>query len=189
VSVDRLSLALVSLGFLVLLVGVYFYVSPYLITRIESDSKDVPQRGLITVTLNLEQGDRIEGNFTVDNHYQGDNAIGFRIRDPDDSLIFKTVTGRWHFAFTAEKCGEYTIYLDDGQSSPFSTPSTKTVSWSYQATVKAFPGYVSLVVALIGLLMLVYGLSRVALRRRICEEPVILDTIGSPKVSDCPTTD
>jgi hypothetical protein len=133
---------------------------------------DVPQRGLTTLALNLEQGDRIEGNFTVDNHYRGDNAIGFRIRSPDDSLPFEKVTGRWHFAFTADKCGEYTIYLDDGQSSPFSTPSTKTVSWSYQTTVKAFPGYLRLVLAVIGLLMLVYGLSRVALRLRIREEPV-----------------
>jgi hypothetical protein len=155
-KVDRLSKALIFLGFSVLIVGLFFYLIPLGMSNTKTDSFQVPNLQTATSTFVLNKGDRIEGYFTI---LGGSNDIRFNIQDPYGSVILNagTVTGRRDFAFTAEYSGAYTLFFDNG----YSIFTSKTVFLSYSGTV-AFPSAIAIVIALIGLLILIFGLSRVS---------------------------
>lgn len=155
--VDRLSKSLLFLGFIVLVVGLYFYVSPYLTTNTTTDTFTVQALHYNVASTQLSKGDRVEGYFTV---VGGNGDIDFRIKDPYGSVILDAgrVTGRRDFAFTAEFSGTYTYYFDN----TFSLITSKTVFFSHNETIVAFPRDLTLVGALIGLMIVLLGISRVA---------------------------
>jgi hypothetical protein len=154
-KVDRLSKSLLFLGIVVLIIGLYFYLVPLGMSNTKTDNFQVSPLQYRTVTFILNKGDRIEGYFTV---LGGSNDIRFNIKDPYASTILDagTVTGRRDFAFTAEYSGAYTLTFDNS----YSLLTTKTVFLSYSSTV-AFPSAIAIAIALIGLLILIFGLSRV----------------------------
>jgi hypothetical protein len=156
-KVDRLTKLLLSLGFVVLVVGLFFYLVPHVgMSNTKTDNFQVPPLQYVTSTFVLSQGDRIEGYFTV---LGGGNDINFNIKDPYASTILDAgrVTGRRDFAFTAEYSGAYTLTFDNS----FSILTSKNVFLSYSSNV-AFPSLIAVVIALIGLLILIGGLSRVS---------------------------
>lgn len=156
-KIDRLSQTLIFLGFVVLIVGLYFYIFPYLTTNTRTDTFDVSALHSQIMSVQLNKGDRCEGYFTV---IGGNGDIDFRIKDPYGSVILDAgrVTGRRDFAVTAEYSGTYTFYWDN----TFSLITSKTVFFSHNWTVVAFPRELTLLVALLGLLLVILGSSRIA---------------------------
>lgn len=155
-QVDRIGSFLLIVGLALLMVGLYFYVFPYMTTRTTNDNFNVPALQTITVTWNLDKGSRIEGYFTVRG---GNDDIRFSIKDPYGSVILNagTITGRGDFAFTAESTGAYTMYFDNS----YSIFTSKAVFLSYQATVIPISTNVFLTLILLGLALLLLGVSRV----------------------------
>lgn len=153
-KVDRLTKSLIFIGFIVLLVGLYFYVSPYVTSGTRTDSIGVQPWHTQMATIQLSKGDTSEGYFTVRG---GNDNMKFSIKDPYGSVILDagTVTGRRDFAFTAQFSGAYTAYFDN------SFPDDKTVYFSYSGTYAAFPRDLTLLIALLGFLIMLLGLARV----------------------------
>lgn len=89
----------------------------------KTQSQEVAPLHYHMLTFFLEQGDRIEGEFTVRG---GDDDIIFYIKDPYGNIVYEPpgqVHG-WHkFSITASSNGAYTLYFDN----TFSLITSKSV--------------------------------------------------------------
>lgn len=153
--VDRLTSLLIIVGGVLIIVGLFFYISPFLTSNTRNENHNVPALQYLTLTWALDKAEKIEGYFTVRG---GGDDVDFHIKDPYGSVILDAgrVTGRRDFAFTAEYSGAYTLYFDNS----FSIFTSKTIFLSYQQTLRIFPGDLSLLITILGVLILVLGVIR-----------------------------
>lgn len=149
----RLTNSLIIVGLVTLIIGLYFDFFPYVTTRTWTDIYNIPNDEQAVSPIQLGRGDIYEGQFTV---MRGE-AIDFSIRDPYGSLILNagTVTGGRDFSFTAESDGTYTKYFNN-----IVTTGYKTISDSYTITGAPIRD-TWLPIAVVGLILTLFGLSRV----------------------------
>lgn len=144
---------LTYVGFVILLVGLFFYLYPYITTKTRTEDYDVPALQTLTLTMHFEEGERIEGYFTVRG---GNDDVKFYIKNPYGAIILDAgmMTGRHDFAFTAEHTGVFTLYFDN----TFSLLTSKTIFFSYQLTVRTILDELRLPMVLVGVGILSVGL-------------------------------
>lgn len=104
------NIAIFVSGIVALGVGLVFPVSKEYVEHI-----DVPSKVIATYTLNLREGEEIDGSFTIRGFVE---KIGFYIKDPEGNRIYDagTVEGQGKFRIVAENSGFYTLYFDNSLS-------------------------------------------------------------------------
>ena len=148
---------LVFVGFVIVLVGLLLYLTPYVTSPTRREQHNVPALQTLTLTMHFEKGERMEGYFKCmhANDIRSDD-IRFYIKNPYGAVILDagTVTGRHDFAFTAEHSGVFTLYFDN----TFSLLTSKIIVFRHKVTVKSSYPELSLPTALIGIAILAVGL-------------------------------
>ena len=144
--------ALMYIGAILIIVGLFLYFSPYT-TSTKTEDYDVRRGVMLEVTWpDLEKGERISGYFTIRG---GDEEVKFYIKDPYGAIIHDagTVKSRHDFAFTAEHSGVYSLYFEN-----YAGTSDKHIFVTYETKFKSIFHDLSLPIVLIGALILVAGL-------------------------------
>lgn len=144
---------LTFVGILIMIVGLFFYLFPYITSRMRTEDHSVSAMQRLTLTMHFEKHERLEGYFTVRG---GNDDVKFYIKNPYGAVILDAgmVTGRHDFAFTAEHEGVYTLYFDN----TFSLITSKTIFLSYRITVKSILYDLSLPITVVGVAILAWGL-------------------------------
>ena len=142
------TVTILLIGFILLAVGVFLCVTP-LITK-SDDSFDIPQGQGISESSQREEGERIEGYFTV---IGGDERVNFLVTDPYEGEAYYagTIVSRHEFVLTTKHEGTYTFWFGNPQDS-----SGKVVFITYIRDVSfEVPG---LIMASLGVLLTGIGI-------------------------------
>jgi len=137
---------LITIGSILVVFGLFFYVSP--LTSTTTDDYDIEPLQAMWLNRHHEQGERIEGYFTV---LGGNEEIEFRIEDPYGVAVYDAgvVKSRHDFALATEHSGVYTLFFGNKQE------SGKVIFLSHQTIVT--PTVLCLLIAIIGICILGYG--------------------------------
>ena len=108
------AVTILFIGIILLAIGGYLHVTPLIVKS--DDSFDIPQGQGICESSQREEGERIEGYFTV---IGGDEKVNFLITDPHgvEAYYAGTIISRHEFVFTANHEGTYTFWFGNPQDS------------------------------------------------------------------------
>ena len=72
-----------------------------------------PERGVGVIVINLNQGDRVTGEFSV--YAEFDAIVQFWVEDPDSNVVVEArdVTEGSTFEVNADKTGDYTLVFEN----------------------------------------------------------------------------
>ncbi len=142
-----LGLVLSILGIVILVSG----VAAFTYTTTQTDTLNLLVADGSTVTLDLGQGDKVQGSVTITN---GTEGISVYVEDPSNGVVYNggAVYSNVEFTFNAPTAGIYTVNFDN-----LSTTSQQTVEYSLTSPV--IPSIIGIITIIGGAFLLLIGIT------------------------------
>ncbi|MCW4029360.1 MAG: emp24/gp25L/p24 family protein [Candidatus Bathyarchaeota archaeon] len=145
---------LTVIGIVALVYGAIAYTS----TTTQTETKTIPVSEDLTVTLELGQGDKVQGAVTLLN---GNEGISVKVENPANETVYNggAVYSAVEFSFNAQTSGSYTATFHN-----LSSDNGQTIEYSF--TYPTTPILVSYANFAVGALLVAAGVILVALNRK-----------------------